>query len=233
MKCPGQDSRYWKPGAVFEAKCPKCGAEVEFFKDESSRRCKACGHVFVNPQMDFGCASYCKYAEQCLGSMSPDLLAHRADLLKDRVAIEMKRHYRQDFRRIGHASRAARYAEKIGKLEGGSLPVILIAAYLYDVIPEDRSPETARDILVRLGARDDLVKEVARILSLKGGSREDLSLEGKIVQDAERIAALEERAKEDPSFSRELESYIPGAFLTPSGGGLAREVLRPFLQNNP
>jgi hypothetical protein len=31
MKCPGQDSQYWKPGAIFETKCPKCGAEVEFF----------------------------------------------------------------------------------------------------------------------------------------------------------------------------------------------------------
>ena len=25
MKCPGQDIRYWKPGAIFEVKCPKCG----------------------------------------------------------------------------------------------------------------------------------------------------------------------------------------------------------------
>ena len=39
MKCPGQDSQYWKPGAIFETKCPKCGAEVEFFKDDSMRRC--------------------------------------------------------------------------------------------------------------------------------------------------------------------------------------------------
>jgi|GEM_PF-6526355 len=35
MKCPGQDSRYWKPGAIFGAKCPECGGEVEFFKDDT------------------------------------------------------------------------------------------------------------------------------------------------------------------------------------------------------
>ena len=35
MKCPGQDSRYWKPGAIFEALCPECGAGVEFFKDDN------------------------------------------------------------------------------------------------------------------------------------------------------------------------------------------------------
>ena len=33
MKCPGQDSRYWKAGAIFEAKCLECDHLVEFFKD--------------------------------------------------------------------------------------------------------------------------------------------------------------------------------------------------------
>jgi hypothetical protein len=183
--------------------------------------------------MDFGCASYCKFAEQCLGTLSPDLLAHREDLLKDRVAIEMKRYFRQDFRRIGHASRAARYAEKMGKLEGGNLPVILIAAYLYHVGREDRDRGPARDILVRLGARDELVAEVTGILSPKGHVPQELSLEGKILHDAEQLAALEDRAKEDPSVRKDLESVIEGGFLTDSGRGLAREVLGSFLQKNP
>ena len=26
MKCPGQDTRYWKPGDIFESPCPACGA---------------------------------------------------------------------------------------------------------------------------------------------------------------------------------------------------------------
>ena len=103
MKCPGQDTRYWKPDAVFEVACPQCGKDVEFFKDDTARRCKHCGHRFVNPKMDFGCASYCPYAEQCLGDLPPELLARQEDLLKDRVAIEMKRHFGQDFKRIAHA----------------------------------------------------------------------------------------------------------------------------------
>ena len=107
MKCPGQDSQYWKPGAIFETKCPKCGAEVEFFKDDSMRRCAKCGHKFLNPSLDFGCASYCQYAEQCIGNLPPELIAQKEDLLKDRVAIEMKRYFKNDFKRIGHASRVA------------------------------------------------------------------------------------------------------------------------------
>ena len=133
MKCPGQDTQYWQPGAIFEVKCPKCEHKVEFFKDDTSRKCGNCGHRFVNPSMDFGCASYCQYAEQCLGTLPPELLAQKDDLLKDRVALEMKRYFKSDFKRIGHASRVARYAEKIGKFEGGNLAVILSAAYLHDI----------------------------------------------------------------------------------------------------
>jgi hypothetical protein len=99
MKCPGQDTLYWKPGAIFEAKCPKCGNAVEFFKDDTSRKCDKCGHRFVNPDMDFGCAAYCPYAEQCIGDLPPELIAQKEDLLKDRVAIEMKRYFKNDFKR--------------------------------------------------------------------------------------------------------------------------------------
>ena len=36
MRCPGQDSRYWKPGAAYDVTCPQCGSSIEFFKDEST-----------------------------------------------------------------------------------------------------------------------------------------------------------------------------------------------------
>ena len=105
MRCPGQDSRYWKPGAVYDVACPHCGSQVEFFKDESTRRCKKCGNKIINPKMDFGCASYCKYAEQCIGELPPEVIAQRDNLLKDRVAVEMKQYFKRDFKRIGHATK--------------------------------------------------------------------------------------------------------------------------------
>ena len=66
-------------------------------------------------------------------NLPPELIAQKEDLLKDRVAIEMKRYFNKDFRRIGHAMRVARYAERIGKKEGGNLAVILPSAYLHDI----------------------------------------------------------------------------------------------------
>ena len=32
MKCPGQDTQYWQPGAIFEVDCPKCGKRLNFSK---------------------------------------------------------------------------------------------------------------------------------------------------------------------------------------------------------
>ena len=66
MRCPGQDSRYWKPGDVHEAPCPGCGRPVEFFKDDLSRKCPACGTRFRNPRRDLGCAKWCPYASECV-----------------------------------------------------------------------------------------------------------------------------------------------------------------------
>jgi HD superfamily phosphohydrolase YqeK len=240
MKCPGQDSRYWKPGAIFEATCPKCGNEVEFFKDDTSRTCKKCGHRFLNPGMDFGCASYCAYAEQCIGSLPPELIAEKEDLLKDRVAIEMKRYFKQDFKRIGHVMRVARYAEQIGKKEQGNLAVILIAAYLHDIgikeaerkhqstasgFQQEEGQLVAREILSRLGAREDLIEEVCDIIGHHHQPSSDESVNFKSVYDADLIANMEEKQGEVPTNPENLASIVERSFLTETGRGLAKSVL--------
>ena len=240
MKCPGQDSRYWKPGAIFEAKCPKCGNAVEFFKDDTTRICKQCGQRFLNPSMDFGCASYCQYAEQCIGNLPPELIAQKEDLLKDRVAIEMKRYFKQDFKRIGHASRVARYAEQIGKEERGNLAVILTAANLHDIgikeaerkyqstvarYQEEEGPPIAKEILIRLGAREELIEEVCDIIGHHHHPRAEESPNFKSLYDADLITNLEEKHKKDPMNPEKLEKIIEKSFLTDSGGNLAKKVL--------
>ncbi|HOE64911.1 MAG TPA: hypothetical protein PLO62_00155 [Candidatus Hydrogenedentes bacterium] len=66
-RCPGQDQRYWKPEDIFMLGCPWCGAEIEFWKDEPVRVCRACARQVRNPRMDMGCAAWCASADQCLG----------------------------------------------------------------------------------------------------------------------------------------------------------------------
>ena len=67
-RCPGSDMRQWKPEDVFEVRCRRCGAPVEFFKDDPSRLCPSCHVEMRNPRIDLGCAKWCKFAEKCLGA---------------------------------------------------------------------------------------------------------------------------------------------------------------------
>ena len=240
MKCPGQDTRYWKPGAIFEVKCPQCGSDVEFFQDDTVRKCSNCGRKFVNPKVDFGCASYCQYAEQCLGDLPPELVAQKEDLLKDRVAIEMKRYFGQDFKRIGHAATVARYAEQIVKEEGGNPAVVLCAAYLHDIgiheaekkyesaapkYQHKEGPPIARDILRRLRANDDLIDEVCDIVGHHHHPKDQETLHFKIVYDADLIVNLQEKQKERETERERLVDIIDKTLFTETGKRLAREAL--------
>jgi hypothetical protein len=188
MKCAGQDSRFWDLDAVFEIPCEHCGYAIEFFKDDTSITCPKCEKKMLNPHIDFGCASHCKFAEQCLGDLPPELIAERQDLLKDRVALEMKRHFGRDFRRIGHATKVARYAEEIAIENGANMAVVLAAAYLHDIgilaaeqkhgssaakYQELEGPPIAREILERLNAEDPLIDEVCDIVGHHHHARKD------------------------------------------------------------
>lgn len=246
MKCPGQDTQYWNKDAIFDTKCPECGSSMEFFKDDTSRRCRNCGKRIVNPSMDFGCASYCQYADQCIATLPEEFVRQREDLLKDRVAVEMKRYFKSDFKRIGHAMRVARYAEHIGREEQGNLAVILAAAYLHDIgikeserkynsnapkYQEIEGPPIARDILEKLGAKAEMVEEVCDIVGHHHHPREDETVNFKVLYDADLITNLEEEQKEkgdkdEAPISRDrLERIIEKSFLTESGQRKAESIL--------
>ena len=243
MKCPGQDTLYWKSDAIFEVKCPECSKDVEFFKDDTARKCEHCGHRFPNPKMDFGCAAYCQYAAQCIGDLPPELLRQKDDFLKDRVAIEMKKYFKRDFKRIGHATRVARYAESIGKSEAGNMAVILSAAYLHDIgiheaekkhgstapkYQELEGPPIAKEILNKLGANEELINEVCDIVGHHHHPRTEETLNFKVVYDSDLIENLSEKHKEKPLERERLVKIVEKSFLTPSG---RKEAEKIFLKN--
>jgi HD superfamily phosphohydrolase YqeK len=190
--------------------------------------------------MDFGCAAHCKFAEQCLGELPPELLAQKKELLKDRVAVEMKRYFKQDFRRIGHATKVARYAEQIVKEEKGDVAVALAAAYLHDIgiheaekkhqstaaeHQETEGPPIAREILSRLGAGAELIAEVCDIVGRHHHPRAEESVNFKAVYDADLIINLDEHRQEAHLSNERLKALIEKNFLTAAGKALAQKVL--------
>lgn len=206
MKCPGQDMQFWKPGDIYEVECPGCGRTVEFFKDDTARRCGHCGHRFANPKMDFGCAAYCPYAEQCLGDLPPEVAAQQESLLKDKVAVAVKQYYGRNFRCIGRATRVARNAERIAREENANLAVVLTAAYLLEVDDADsgdggdgkpgKGPAVARAILDRVHARQDMTAAVCDLIAQYYGAGDGTGRELDVLRDAVLLAGLEEQQRD-------------------------------------
>jgi hypothetical protein len=145
--------------------------------------------------MNFGCAGYCQFAEQCLGNLGPELLAKRDDLFKDRLAIEVKKRLGQDFKKIAHAINVARYAEEIAQGKKAVPALVICAAYLHvfyesqDVEEMAAGLKTAMDVLEKLGAGPELAVKVLDIMDrfIVGDAGD--SLDTKVFFDAHLMAS--------------------------------------------
>lgn len=67
-KCPGQDTRNWKPEDIYELECPSCHKQIEFFKTDAYLICPNCKKPIKNKKMKLGCAEHCPAAPVCLGT---------------------------------------------------------------------------------------------------------------------------------------------------------------------
>ena len=240
MKCPGTDMKFWKPGDIFDIDCPKCGKKVEFFKDEVKRKC-SCGHIIVNPNIDFACAEWCPYAEQCVGAVPEEVKAKQRQELRDsareRIGLEMKKYFGTDFKRVNHALKVARHAEQILKIEGGNPLVVLGAAFLHDIgiheaekkhgntsghYQEKEGPPIARKILNRLDIEKEIVDEICDIIGHHHHPREEETLHFQILYEADWLVNIEEdwflKDRE------ELETLISKVFKTVTGKKFAEDL---------
>ena len=239
MKCPGQDMRYWKPSDIFEAQCPTCGKTVEFFKDDAMRKCGGCGLRVANPHLDFGCASYCKFAAQCLKELPLEVLAQQKHLFAERVACEMRRYFGDDEKRIRHAEKVAQLAEQIAQGEGADMAVVLTTAYLHDIgIPdaermynscaakyqEQLGPLTARGILQGMHAEEHLVDEVCDIIGHHHHPRSVETPNFMALYDADLIVNILEGDIEKPRERDKLAALIDACLLTAVGKRVAQKV---------
>jgi uncharacterized protein len=101
-----------------------------------------------------------------------------------------------------HIERVWRMARRIGQAEGADLLIVELAALLHDIADWKAhggdsavGPKKAGDWLVSLDVEPAIVEHVCQIIagiSFKGANAEQtaLSLEGKVVQDADRLDAI-------------------------------------------
>ena len=207
MRCPGQDRRYWTEDAVFEVPCPKCGASIELFKDESSGRCSSCGSKVRNPRISFDCAQWCAFAEECLGFVPeregpPD---PGQGALASRLIRAIKEDPQAEQARVARALAVFQHARTLLTKERGDPRIVLAAALLIGFLAEEHesgarsavqaaSPSDgltkARRMLQAVELDEDTIACVCRIFeTYRTGGQLD-TMEFRVVHDACTLAKL-------------------------------------------
>ncbi len=209
MKCPGQDSRYWKPGAIFDVKCPGCGEMIEFFKDDTRRRCPNCGQEVPNPEMDFGCAAYCPYAEHCLGGLASEKAGDsKLKIMKAGMAKTLRSIYQNDSRKVARGANFLELCEEIGKKEGADLGIVVLSGFAKLLLEHDTGFGKFRDsveelmkrLLLETGADEKLAQDCLSLLerALSGQIREEQDIKNyNVIKDASLIADFEAEGRKD------------------------------------
>ena len=178
--CPGQDTAFWKPGDIFEVTCSQCGHEVEFFKDDASRRCGRCGAKVANPKLNLGCAQWCEHAVECLGydpKQGPQAEGEHTSLV-DLLVEEVGRELGQEQLERGLA--VLDWAKRLMADEGGDPKLILAAAVLSGADISQAGP------MLKAAGVDQFTAE--DITALLGGDGPADSVESRVLADARRLA---------------------------------------------
>jgi hypothetical protein len=238
MKCPGQDTRFWKPGDIFEVACSQCGHPVEFFKDDAVRRCPRCGQRIQNPKISLGCAQWCEHAQECLGFDPKTMPAEDPEevSLVDRLIAAMKKEFGDDQKRITHALLVLEKAKGLLVNEEGNPRVVLTAAVLHDIgiqeaerkhgssagkYQEIEGPPIARRIMKELNLDGDTIEHVSRIINHHSAKDIDTP-EFRIVWDADWLVNI---PNEFPDADREeISGKIEKTFKTSEGKKKAYEM---------
>jgi hypothetical protein len=199
---------------------------MEFFKDDVSRVCRTCGNRIVNPHMDFGCAAYCRHAEKCFGSLPPEAVAEREELIKQRLAFEVKKALGKDFRSIGRSARAAAYAERMAREENGDPAVITAASYLIYI-----DTETAGKILERVVAPAEVTDEILDIVSRLNQPGETGSTNFNVVFDAGLLSRIEAALNSEKTQPGKIDNLV-SLLITRTGEKIAQKLIDAFKNKN-
>ncbi|NOZ84958.1 MAG: HD domain-containing protein [Deltaproteobacteria bacterium] len=211
MMCPGQDTRYWRPGDIFEVTCAKCGYAVEMFKDDARRRCPKCGNIVKNPRLSLGCAQWCEHAKECLGYDPRETIPVQENsygtALVDQLIMGMKKVFGKDQKRIDHAFAVLSHAKEIIKAEKDADPkIVMAAAILHDIgiheaeakhgssapnYQELEGPIVAGPILDESGMDPESKEHVLKIIANHHSGKNIDTIEFRIVWDADWLENFE------------------------------------------
>jgi HD superfamily phosphodiesterase len=156
--------------------------------------------------------------------------AEKENSLREKIALEMKRYFGKDVKRIDHALMVAHHAEEIIKREGGDPLVILGSAFLHDIglskgqeddhFQETEGPSITREILERLGIKKEPTEEICDIIGHHHHPREKETLNFQILYEADWLVNMKEKGLP----REEVQAVIEKSFKTEAGRRLAEEL---------
>jgi ribosomal protein S14 len=200
-KCPGQDQRYWKPEDIFDVRCPYCGREIEFWKDEPFRLCRSCGREVRNPRIDLGCAEWCAEADACLGRnveqgrVAEPVVERLAAVLDQALCDEPERLVRaravcgQIDTLLQSEKADPRLAKPAALLAGAAVTPELCVAGDRSSAGDERllDSEFVRGLLAQAGIGEEEVAVIEQIVGAVFSSRPPESAESMLVADAVQL----------------------------------------------
>jgi hypothetical protein len=138
--CPGQDTRFWRPGDIFDVTCARCGRKVEFFKDDATRLCR-CGNRIRNPKLSMGCAQWCEHAKECLGFDPKEELQESTEeiALADEIIAALRDEFGDESNIFQEAIQSLQNAERMLRTESAN-PRVVISAVLLSEVDERSEP---------------------------------------------------------------------------------------------
>jgi predicted RNA-binding Zn-ribbon protein involved in translation (DUF1610 family) len=236
-KCPGQDTRYWRPEDISEVVCGACGYSVEMFKTDGVRRCPQCGVRVINPLVASGCAQWCSYAKECLGFDPKSVSGAQSaqESVAERLIQAMKKEFGDDQKRISHALRVLDHAEHIMHHKKANPKIVIAAAILHDIgileserkhgssgakYQELEGPPIARRILESLDFAEEEIEHICRIVGSHHSANDIDTLEFRIIWDADLIVNMSSKEVNIPP--ERLDDFIEKTLRTDAGKRLAR-----------
>ncbi len=179
IRCPGQDTRYWKPGDIFSLSCNNCGKMVEFFKDDVNRKCPHCANRIQNPKISMGCAQWCDHAKECLGYDPAKVLGENKERhaidgsLSEKIISEIKTKYGENASIYNDAKATLKNAFEMLNGETADPRIVIPASLLIGVVAKGPGKpgagnkagfSAARDILNECGLDNQTIDDICELI---------------------------------------------------------------------
>jgi DNA-directed RNA polymerase subunit RPC12/RpoP len=99
QKCPGSILVKEPIPEIF--KCLNCGADVEIWTNELTRKCSSCGESVSKELTNMACVQWCKQAKECIGATRYNELVRTGIISSKKEEINIPERLKEFMKKCG------------------------------------------------------------------------------------------------------------------------------------